>query len=179
MKCLFLDCESAGLRGDIFSGAMIGHDGEVLFEGFFWHESLETNQWLRENVVPGLTGTEYASLLEFQAAFSEAYEAARETHGQGEYKSLAVVAHMGAPVEANFFQQLYEAGMIGEFSGPYPLLDTAPLLAKAGYDPTSEEAYAKAVGLELPSGFFAHSALSDAQLTRLVWNSFQNKEVYL
>lgn len=171
MKYLFLDCESAGLRGQIFAAALIGNDGEVLFDGFFRHTDLQTNSWLQENVEPNLIGNEYKDSLSFQTAFVAAYEAARETHGNGEYKSLAVVAHMGAPVEANFFQQLFEAGLIGEFSGPYPLLDTSPLLAAAGYDPTSEQSYADAVGLNLPGNYKAHSAVSDAALTWLVWNN--------
>ena len=171
MKYLFLDCESAGLRGEIFASALLGNDGEILFDGFFRHPNLISNPWLRDNVEPNLTGQEYPDLLSFQTAFAAAYEAARETHGQGEYKSLAVVAHCGAPVEANFFQQLFEAGLIGEFAGPYPLLDTAPLLASAGYDPASEQNYADSAGLELPAGYKMHSAASDASLTRLVWNS--------
>ncbi len=171
MKYLFLDCESAGLRGEIFAAALLGNDGETLFDGFFRHPALQNNQWLRENVEPNLTGQEFPDLLAFQTAFAAAYEAARATHGQGEYKSLAVVAHCGAPVEANFFQQLFEAGLIGEFAGPYPLLDTAPLLAGAGYDPTSEQGYADTVGIRLPDGYKVHSAASDADLTRLVWKS--------
>lgn len=171
-KFLFIDCESAGLRGEIFAAALLGNDGETIFNGFFRHESLKTNRWLRDNVEQNLTGQEYSDLRAFQEAFSEAYESSRETHGQGEYKSLAVVAHCGAPVEANFFQSLFNAGLIGEFAGPYPLLDTAPILAAAGYDPTSESAYADAVGLRLPDGYTPHSAASDAALTRAVWLSF-------
>lgn len=168
---IFLDCESAGLRGQIFAAALLGINGETIFDGFFRHPDLKTNAWLRENVEPNLTGQEYPNALSFQQAFVEAYEAARATYGQGEYKSLAVVAHMGSPVEANFFQELFVEGLIGEFSGPYPLLDTAPLLAAAGYDPTSEQDYATSVGLELPAGYRPHSALSDAALTRAVWLS--------
>lgn len=175
MKKLFLDCESAGLRGDIFSAALIDDNGEILFNGFFRHDALKTNQWLRENVEPNLTGIEYQTIAEFRAAFAYAYEGARENYGWGEYKSLAVVAHMGIPVEANFFQQLFDAGEIGESAGPYPFLDTAPLLAAAGYDPTSEQAYAELVGMVLPETYKPHSALSDAQLTRLVWKSFEKR----
>lgn len=172
---IFLDCESAGLRGQIFAAALLANDGKIIFDGFFRHPDLKTNAWLRENVGPNLTGKEYPDAPAFQAAFSSAYESARETHGEGEYKSLGVVAHMGAPVEANFFQQLFEAGFIGEFYGPYPLLDTAPLLAAAGFDPTSEQAYAEKMNLEMPIGYKTHSAASDAALTRIVWNNFMKK----
>lgn len=156
---LYLDCESAGLRGDIFAAALIDDKG-VLFDGFYRHPDLETNSWLRENVEPNLTGVEYHTLQAFQSAFSEVWNA---------QENKACVCHMGAPVESNFFQQLFEAGLIGEFGGMYPMLDTAPLLYKAGYDPTSELAFCAAKGLKLPEGK-PHSALFDAQVTRLVWN---------
>lgn len=157
---LYLDCESAGLRGQIFAAALI-NDAEVLFDGFFRHPDLETNSWLRENVEPNLTGVQYPTLLSFQSAFAEVWNA---------QENKAVVAHMGSPVESNFFQQLFEAGLIGEFGGAYPLLDTAPLLEKAGYDPTSELGYCEKNNISLPSGQ-PHSALFDAQVTRLVWKS--------
>lgn len=175
MICVFLDCESAGLRGEIFSAALIGPDGEILFDGFFRHEAMKTNPWLAENVGQNLTGEEFRSIDLFRAAFAHAYRIAREKYGYGDYKSVAVVAHMGSPVESNFFQQLYDAGKIGEFDGPYPLLDTAPLLAAAGYDPTSEMAYADSVNINLPEGYKPHSALSDAELTRMVWNNLLNQ----
>lgn len=158
---LYLDCESAGLRGDIFAAALI-NDQEVLFDGFYRHPELQTNSWLRENVEPNLTGTEYSTLQAFQAAFAEVWR---------EQKEKACVCHMGTPVESNFFQQLFDLGEISEFGGMYPMLDTAPLLQKAGFDPTSELDYCKAKGLELPKGK-PHSALFDAQVTRLVWNQF-------
>ncbi len=158
---LYLDCESAGLRGDVFAAALIDDNG-ILFDGFYCHPELETNFWLRENVEPNLTGTEYPTLQTFQAAFAEVWR---------EQKEKACVCHMGAPVESNFFQQLFDSGEISEFGGMYPMLDTAPLLAKSGFDPTSELAFLNAKDLEFPEGK-PHSALFDAQVTRLVWSQF-------
>lgn len=171
---IFIDCESAGLRGEIFAAAMVSPDGGTLFNGFYRNQALENNSWLRENVEPNLSGVEYPDRKPFLAAAAETWKKAKETYGwepwgPGNGIALAAVAHMGSPVEANFFQQLYEAGFIGEFDGPYPMHDTAPLLYHIGYDPTSEQGFAAAVGMELP-GYKAHSALFDAQLTRLVWN---------
>jgi hypothetical protein len=116
----------------------------------------------------------------FLKAFSECYISEKQNYGwepwgEGNGKAVAVVAHMGAPVEANFFQQLFTEGFMEEFSGPYPLLDTAPLLASAGYDPSSESQYANAVGIHLPEGYKPHSALSDAQLTLLVWQKLTQR----
>lgn len=169
---IFLDCESAGLRGQVFAAALVGMDGEIIFDGFFRHPDLKTNGWLRENVEPNLTGEEYPDLIFFQRAFAADYEGCREKYGVGPYKALQVVAHMGAPVEANFFQQLFEAGLIGEYDGPYPMLDTAPMLIASGFDPTSEQKFAESAGITLPAAYKPHSAISDAQLTRLVWKSF-------
>lgn len=155
---LYLDCESAGLRGNIFAAALID-DNDVLFDGFYRHPDLQTNPWLRENVEPNLTGTEYQAYGDFQAAFAQVWNA---------QQVKAVVCHMGVPVEANFFQQLFRVGWIEEFGGPYPMHDTAPLLQKLGFDPTSELGYCQRKGLKLPEGK-PHSALFDAQVTRLVW----------
>lgn len=154
---------------------MVVPEGTTLFNGFYRHPDLETNSWLRENVEPNLSGIEYPDRETFLSAAADAWKFGKEIlgwepWGPGNGKALATVAHMGSPVESNFFQQMFEAGFIGEFDGPYPPHDTAPLLYRAGYDPTSEQDFAKAVGIKLPDGFKPHSALSDAQLTRLVWN---------
>ena len=168
---IFIDCESAGLRGTIFAAAMVAEDGMVLFDGYYRHPALQENQWLRENVEPNLSGKEYPDRVSFLQAVYMAWNMAKHKYGNGDYMSLAAVAHMGSPVESNLFQELFLEKFIGEFDGPYPLLDTAPLLLKAGYAADSEEKYAAQVGIELPEGYKPHSALADAQLTRLVWNS--------
>ncbi len=204
-KIIFLDCESAGLRGEIFAAALVGPEGETIFNGYYRHSDLITNSWLAENVAPNLDGQEFPDRSNFLAAAAAAYRGAKEIYGwepwgPGNGKAIAVCAHMGAPVEANFFQQLWENGNIDEFSGPYPMLDTAPLILLAGLwadnplailygifalflhvkyialcDPTSEEDFAKVAGLELPQGHKTHNALSDARLTRLVWQHFTEK----
>ena len=160
---IFIDCESAGLRGACFASAMINEDGSVVFNGFYRHPALESNPWLRENVAPHLDGVEFPDRISFLTAAAAAWN---ENKGDG-----AAVAHMGDPVESNFFQEMFLEGLIGEFEGRYPPLDTAPLLYAAGFDSTSEQKYAEAVGLELPKEYKPHSALSDAALTRLVWIS--------
>lgn len=72
------------------------------------------------------------------------------------------------------YEQLCESGLLDEFAGPYPLLDTAPLLAAAGYYATSEQSFAEKTGITLPEGK-AHSALFDARLTRSVWRRLTNQ----
>lgn len=158
---IFIDCESAGLRGEVFACAMVNESGVVIFNGFYRHPALRTNDWLRENVEPNLTGTEYLKREAFLKAAADAWM----------INKGPAVAHMGSPVESNFFQEMWVHGFIGEFDGPYPLHDTAPLLLAAGYASDSEQEYADESGLILPDGYIPHSALSDAQLTRLVWMS--------
>ncbi len=47
-----IDCESAGLRGEIFACAMISQEGKIIFNGFYRHPALNANEWLRERIVP-------------------------------------------------------------------------------------------------------------------------------
>lgn len=177
---VFLDAESAGLRGEIFSAALIDESGGVWFNGFYRHDDLETNSWLRENVLPKLSGTEYSTRVDFLRKFTDAYLTAMAHYGWEPWgaengKRLAVVTHMGVPVESNLFQQLYEAKFIREYYGPYPFLDTAALLLASGYDPTSEQNFAESRGLVIDGDYAPHSALHDARLTRLVWMELLNK----
>jgi len=181
MQHVFLDCESDGLRGEIFSAALVGPNGETLFCGWYDHPALEKNNWIREHVSPHLMPKDEMGPSEFREEFAAAWHGATEAYGWepwgiGRGKALACVAHMGSPVESNFFQELWDYGLIGEFSGPYPLLDTAPLIAAAGYPPDSELGYAEAVGLLVPKGYKGHEALSDARLTRVVWSHFLTKK---
>lgn len=159
---LYLDCESAGLRGEVFAAVLLNDiKGESIFRGWYKHPDLDTNPWLRDNVMPHLRHLpEIRSRDEFLASFAR------------EWLRLPTprkaVTHIGSPVESNFFQQLFAAGLISEFDGPYPLLDTAPLMVAAGYSGTSEEEYARSVGI-LPAGHFSHNPQHDCELTRLVW----------
>lgn len=155
---VFIDCESAGLRGETFACCMLDVLGNTLFNGFYRHKSLTTNSWLAAHVEPNLSGTEYQSRQEFLEAAAKVW-----LNNKGE-----AVAHMGSPVESNFFQLLWTEGLIGEFDGPYPLHDTATLLARIEQDPTSEKGYANSSGIT-PENYKEHSAESDAQLTRLIW----------
>jgi hypothetical protein len=177
MNYVFLDCESDGLRGEIFSAALVGPNGETLFNGWYDHPGLEKNTWLRDHVFPHLMPKDEMGPSEFRKDFAAAWQMATEAYGWepwgiGRGKALACVAHMGSPVESNFFQELWDYDLIGEFDGPYPLLDTAPLIAAAGYPPDSEIGYAEAIGLPLPKHYKGHEALSDARLTRIIWQSF-------
>jgi len=167
-KILFCDAESASLRGEIFAVALVCFNGEVLFNGFYRHEVMsDPNSWVAQNVK--LSGVEFEDRATFLKAFLFAYEGCREKYGFGDYKSLAICGHMPAPVEANLFQQLFTEIGMGEFSGPYHLLSTDTLMWVKGEVADSEQVYAQKYSLPLPENYEVHTALSDAQLTRVVW----------
>ncbi len=167
-KVLFCDAESASLRGEIFAVALVGEGGEIIFNGFYRHEVIsDPTSWVAQNVK--LSGEEFATREDFLKAFLAAYEGCRAEYGFGDYKSLAVCGHMPAPVEANLFQQSFKEVGMGEFAGPYHMLSTDTLLWVKGEKADSEQAYAEKYSLALPEGYEAHTALSDAQLTRIVW----------
>ncbi len=169
-KILFCDAESSSLRGQIFAVAIVGNEGEVIFNGYYRHEIMsDLNSWVAQNVK--LSGTEYSTRKEFLKEVLAAYESCREEYGFGDYKSIAVCGHMPAPVETNLFQQLYEEAGMNEFSGPYHLLSTDTLLYYKGERADSEQAYAEKYGLTMPENYEVHTALSDAQLTRIVWKN--------
>lgn len=167
-KVLFCDAESASLRGEVFAVALVGHNGETIFNGFYRHEVMsDPTSWVAQNVK--LSGEEFATREEFLKAFLAAYEGCREEYGFGDYKSLAVCGHMTAPVEANLFQQSFEEAGMGEFAGPYHMLNTDTLLWVKGEQADSEQAYAEKYELAMPENYEVHTALSDAQLSRIVW----------
>lgn len=167
---VFIDFETLGLRGQAFAGTMLAPDGTILFRGWYDSPELAADSWLQANVVPHVGGTKYANDREFFAAFASAWKTAKDLYGVFGFggKTLAAVAHMGSPVESGMFAELYRRGLIGEFDGPYPLMDTAPLLFAAGYAPDSEVKFAQARGI-LPAGHNSHCDLDDCRLTRLVW----------
>lgn len=167
-KILFCDAEASSLRREIFAAALVGDDNTVIFNGYYLHEELtKPDSWVAQNVK--VSGKKFADRKSFLSAFLKAFEGCREKYGFGEYKSLAVCGHMPAPVEANLFQQLYEEVGMGEFAGPYHLLSTDTLLWSKGEQADSEKAYAEKHKLVMPGGYVEHSALSDTQLTRIVW----------
>lgn len=168
-KILFCDAESSSLRGQIFAVAIVGSNGEVIFNGFYKHEVLaDSTSWVAQNVK--LSGEEFVSREDFLKAVLCAYEGCREEYGFGDYKSLAVCGHMPVPVEANLFDQLHKEVGMGEFSGPYHMLSTDTLMWVKGEQADSESGYAEKYGLTLPEDYQVHTALSDAQLTRIVWD---------
>jgi hypothetical protein len=135
---LSFDAETNGLWGDAFAiGALVYDTNGQEIDRFMGRlsDSVVTNDWVKENVLPQLKGMpvthqDYDSLLESFAVF---YHAHRER--------ADMLVHMGFPVEAKLLHDMHDRGLIGDFEGPSPLLDVSGHLQQAKEDPTSVEAY--------------------------------------
>lgn len=79
----------------------------------------DVDGWVAENVLPQMEGiTEnYSSYEELLGAFMR---------WRATVKGDAVeIVHMGVPVEARLFIDAHTMGIIGDWDGPYPLIDIA------------------------------------------------------
>lgn len=142
-----LDCEANGLHGMIFAAAATVYRNGV--EVCHWQERCRlhpgnkpVDPWVAANVLPAIetmrvTVRYYDKIL---VRWREFY---------GAYPEALVVAHVPWPVEARF---LWDAHKAVPFSGPFPLLDVASMLAARGFDPTSVDGYLRDHGLPLPDG---------------------------
>lgn len=122
-KTLSLDAESNGLWGQAFAIAGIVYDeagnevdrfaGQCSIEG-------EIDKFVAENVLPQMAGIEllFDSYQELLRAFFE-WRAPHKAEGVQE------LVHMGVPVESRLYMDAHSMGFIGDWDGPYPLLDVA------------------------------------------------------
>lgn len=159
-KIFSLDCESNGLWGPIFAVAAVvtDEDGSIIdsFVGQCPIEG-EINSWVKENVLPVLQDvpmySSYRSLLESFVGFYKRYRTD---------SNIDFVTHMGYIVEAKLLRDMREFGLIGEWDGPYPLLDISGHLQMVGEDPTSVDAYVSKYKLVVGVEGGTHNPLYDA-----------------
>ena len=123
-----------------------------------------TNEWVKENVLPTLvdlpvTHETYAEMLSAFAAFYFQYRS-QETE---------FIVHMGTPVESGLIRDMYTAGLIGEWDGPYPLHDVASMLLAKGFNPTSVDEYAKEKALTIEPHGSTHNPLYDCEVAARVF----------
>ncbi len=109
-------------------------------------------------VIAGLA--EYRCRDALLAAFAAYYLASKD--------GAEIIVHMGIPVEAGLLMEMHRTGLIGDWEGPYPLIDVAGCLRQAGCDPTSVDAYAADCGITSGEGS-AHDPVYDALITALVF----------
>ena len=118
-----MDAETNGLWGQAFSiGAILVIDG-VITDRFVGRCPIEedVDGWVAENVLPTMTGipVNYSSYEELLRAFM----AWRNSNKEGAVE----LVHMGVPVEARLFIDAHKLGIIGDWDGPYPLVDCSAI----------------------------------------------------
>ncbi len=168
MKKVFsFDAETNGLWGQAFAiGALVYDEGGQEIARFVGRlpDSVVTDGWVIENVLPKIqdipvTHQSYGELLADFAAFYKA-------HKEGAH----VLAHMGYIVEAKVLRDLHDAGLIGDWDGPFPLCDVSGNLQQVGEDPTSVDKYVQTHGLDI--GEFqggSHNPLYDSAAAAAVY----------
>lgn len=168
MKKVFsFDAETNGLWGQAFAiGALVYNEQGAEIARFVGRlpDSAVTENWVKENVLTRIgdipvTHNTYEDLL---AGFAEFYKVNRV--------GADVVVHMGYIVEAGLLRDMHTQGVIGDWDGPYPLLDVSGNLQQAGEDPTSVESYVERN--QLPIGEFAggtHNPLYDSAVAAAVY----------
>lgn len=164
-KVLSFDAETNGLWGQAFAiGAILyGSDGQEA-ASFIGRCPIKesVDPWVEENVLPQLEGVpvEYSSYEELLRAFM----AWRAAHRGG----ATEIVHMGVPVEARLFLDAHQMGIIGDWDGPYPLVDVATI-PEVG---DSVDSYNAAHGISPDAAEFAggtHNPLYDSAATAVAY----------
>jgi hypothetical protein len=174
MKKIFsFDAETNGLWGQPFAiGALVYDENGAEVARFVGRCPIEgnVNPWVAEHVIPEMadipmTHESYNALLSDFAKFYLANKAEAD-----------VIVHMGVPVEAGLLWDMHDRGLIGDFDGPYPLIDLAGNLQQVGEDPTSVDSYIKKY--ELTVGEFSggtHNPLYDAAVAAVVYRHLASR----
>jgi len=174
-KIFSFDAETNGLWGRAFSIAAIVYDesgeerarfiGRCPIEG-------EVDEFVAEKVLPQMEGIKeshgsYDTLLN---DFAEFY--LREKQGAD------VIAHVAVPVEARVLIDMHAKGFIGDWDGPFPLIDVAGCLKQAGEDPNSVDNYANKYGIAIDKAEFeggTHNPLYDSVVAARVYQHLMSR----
>lgn len=169
MQGLFVvDAETDGLHGEFLSVAAIVTDGDFCEKHRFYGavrnaESIVENEWVRENVLPGIDNAEvmYDDSRQLRAAFWQFWL----EHRQGRM----CLADVPCPVESRLFELCaIENGARDKMLTPYPLFDLSTYLLAKGIDPLSDRQ--KLAG---NAQLVRHDAMDDVQMTLRIF-----KEIY-
>ncbi len=121
-KIFSYDAKTNGLMGQAFSiGVIVADEQGNEIDRFVGRCPIEeeVDPWVKENVLPEMESIEnthdsYDSLLK---GFNEFWNKHKDN-------SVALV-HMGVPVEAKLWIDMYQKGIIGPFDAPYNAVDVA------------------------------------------------------
>jgi hypothetical protein len=170
MKIFSFDAETNGLWGKAFSIAVIVYDDGVETARFIGRCPIEgeINSWVAENVLPKMTdiSESHDSYDELIKAFAEFYLANKS--------DASIIVHMGVPVESSLLKDAHSCGYIGDWDGPFPLIDLAGSLLQAGENPTSCDSYVAKFGLEVSEGN-SHNPLYDSEVAAKVFMHLQGR----
>ena len=120
MKKIFsFDAETNGLWGKAFSIAAVVKSDDNSVKEWIGRCPIEgeVNPFVADNVLPEMEGikVDYDSYDDLLKAFMDFYMKNKE--------NADVIVHMGVPVEAKLFIDAHEKGFIGDWDGPFPLID--------------------------------------------------------
>lgn len=160
------DAETNGLWGQAFAIAALVYDENGKAATAFVGRCPivgDVDKWVAENVLPQLTEVpvthqDYDSLL---ADFAKFYLA--------EKADADIIVHMGYIVETKVLRDAHERGLIGDWDGPFPLIDIAGNLQQAGENPTSVDEYVRKHGLSVPDFGTTHHPLYDSAVAAAVY----------
>ena len=172
MKILSVDAETNGLWGNPFAIAGIVYEDGSEIERICVRlpDSAVSTPWGIKNVIPAIkkhpaTHQNYEEMLKCFANF------------YNKHKDSTVLWHMGHIVEAHLFREMYRIGAVGEWDAPYTPIELSTALLHAGYEPSSEESYAKKNGICLDG--VSHDPQYDAELAALVYFDIKNRFWFL
>lgn len=173
-KVFSFDAETNGLWGQAFAiGALVYDENGVEIGRFVGRCPIEgeVNSWVKGNVLPQMTKVveshpDYDALLSDFAGFYLAYK-----------EGANVIVHMGVPVESKLLSDMHARGLIGDWDGPYPLIDIAGNLLQIGEDPTSVDSFVERNELfigEFEGG--THNPLYDAAAAAAAYRHLTSRE---
>lgn len=167
-RILTIDAEANGLTGQAFCVAMnvtqshVGVVHEIDSVVFRCPIEGPVDQWVQDNVMPGLAGVDVDC-----ANYGELMGKVRQWQEQWTVLGVRTLTHVPWPVEARLLSDMYPG--VDIWSGPYPLLDVAPLLLVAGYDPVSVDVYLRENNVAAPQGLTPHHPLYDVRAAAAAW----------
>ena len=165
-KIMSFDCETNGLWGTAFAIAAIVENEDGSVEKFSARCPIEgeVNPWVKENVLPQIDGEithqTYASMLK---SFAEFYL----RHKEG----AEIIVHMGVPVEAKVIIDLHSYGFIGDWDGPYPLIDISAI----GEIGTSVDSYNASNGICVDYNGSTHNPMYDSIAALCAYKHWKSK----
>lgn len=168
-KVFSFDAETNGLWGLAFSiAALVYDESGIEIARFVGRCPIQgdINPWVADNVLPQMAGIPetHSSYEELCAAFAAFY---LENKGDA-----AVIAHCPVPVESSLLKDMHGMGFIGDWDGPFPLIDIAGMLVMAGENPIEAGPYCEKYGIAIDTAEFeggAHNPLYDSAVAHQMY----------